>query len=99
MDIAITLERSQTGDLYRKSEELNTEIGSPDRYDKGEYATLVWEDVLEKTNDFIRDIVDSGEFDCFFLCIPNEGDVEAFYGGEGVPCDVIPAVRRKIEID
>lgn len=99
MDIAITLERSRVNDLYHKADKLGADVGFSDRYNKGEYATIVWEDVLEETSNFIRDIVDSGEFDCFFLCVPDEGDVEAVYGGEGVPCDVLPAVRRKIEMD
>ena len=98
MHIAITLERDRVNDLYRKADELGAEIGFSDRYNKGEYSTIVWEDVLDETVSFIRDIVDSGEFDCFFLCVPNEGYVEVVYGGEGVPCDVLPAVRRKIEM-
>ena len=99
MDIAITLERSRVNDLYHKADELGANVAFSDRFNKGEYATIIWEDVIEETDNFIRDIVDSGEFDCFFLCLPDDGDIEAFYGGEGVPCDVVPAVRRKIEMD
>lgn len=99
MDIAITLERNRVNDLYHKADELGANVAFSDRFNKGEYATIIWEDVLEETDNFIRDIVDSGEFDCFYLRVPDEGDIEAFYGGEGVPCDVIPAVRRKIEMD
>jgi len=99
MDIAITIESNQLENLYREANKNHVEIGFFDEYSKNEYTILVWEDVLEETVNFIRDIVDSGEFDCFFLCVPDEGDVEAIYGGEGVPCDVLPVVRRKVEMD
>lgn len=99
MNIAITLECSRVNDLCRKASELSTDVGFSLVVSIKGYITIVWENVLEETVNFIRDIVDSGEFNCFFLCVPDEGDVEAVYGGEGVPCDVLPAVRRKIEID